>query len=42
MVDRSEPVSTDEVLEVHQSLAEFEGTLRDLVSPPPEEAEAEN
>ena len=42
MLDRSEPVSTDEVLEVHQSLAEFEGSLRDLVSPPPEAAEAEN
>lgn len=41
-VDRSEPVSTDEVLEVHQSLAAFEGTLRDLVAPKPEEAEAEN
>ena len=42
MLDRSEPVSTDEVLEVHQSLAAYEGTLRDLVSPPREEAEAEN
>ena len=42
VVDRSEPVSTDEVLEVHQSLLEYEGSLRDLVSPRPEEAEAEN
>ncbi len=41
-VDRSEPVSTDEVLEVHQSLLTFEGSLRDLVAPKPEEAEAEN
>jgi hypothetical protein len=41
-LDRSEPVSTDEVLEVHVSLLSFEGTLRDLVAPPPEEAEAEN
>ena len=41
-VDRSEPVSTDEVLEVHQSLAAFEGSLRDLLAPKPEEAEAEN
>jgi hypothetical protein len=41
-VDRSLPVSTDEVLEVHQSLLEFEGNLRDLVTPPAEEAEAEN
>jgi hypothetical protein len=41
-VDRSEPVSTDEVLEVHTSLLEFEGSLRDLVAPPPEEAEAEH
>jgi hypothetical protein len=41
-VDRSEPVSTDEVLEVHQSLAQFEGSLRDLIAPPPEVAEAEN
>ena len=41
-VDRSEPISGDEVLEVYQSLAEFEGSLRDLVSPPTEEAEAEN
>ena len=41
-VDRSEPVSTDEVLEVHTSLLEFEGSLRDLIAPPPEEAEAEN
>jgi hypothetical protein len=42
MVDRSEPVSTDEVLEVHQSLSDYEGTLRDLILPRPEEAEAEN
>jgi hypothetical protein len=41
-VDRSEPVSTDEVLEVHQCLLDYEGTLRDLVRPAPEEAEAEN
>ena len=41
-VDRSEPVSIDEVLEVHQSLTAFEGSLRDLVAPKPEEAEAEN
>jgi hypothetical protein len=41
-VDRSEPVSTDEVLEVHTSLLGFEGTLRDLVARPAEEAEAEN
>ena len=41
-VDRSQPVSTDEVLEVHQSLLDFEGTLRDLVRPAREEAEAEN
>jgi hypothetical protein len=41
-VDRSEPVSIDEVLEVHQSLLAFEGSLRDLVAPKPEEAEAEN
>ena len=41
-VDRSEPVSTDEVLEVHASLLEFEGTLRDLIAKPAEEAEAEN
>ncbi len=42
MVDRREPVSTDEVLEVHTSLARFEGSLRDLVAPPSEVAEADN
>ena len=41
-MDRSEPVSIDEVLEVHTSLLAFEGGLRDLVAPPAEEAEAEN
>jgi hypothetical protein len=41
-VDRTEPVSIDEVLEVHQSLLDYEGSLRDLVLPPAEEAEAEN
>ena len=41
-VDHREPVSTDEVLEVHTSLARFEGDLRQLVAPPPEVAEAEN
>ena len=41
-MDRSEPVSTDEILEVHTSLLAFEGGLRDLVAPPREEAEAEN
>jgi hypothetical protein len=41
-VDRSEPVSIDEVLEVHTSLNRFEGSLRDLVARSPEEAEAEN
>ena len=40
--DRSEPISTDEVLEVHTSLLQFEGSLRDLLGPKPEEAEAEN
>jgi hypothetical protein len=41
-MDRSEPVSIDEVLEVHTSLLAFEGTLRELVAPPIEAAEAEN
>jgi hypothetical protein len=41
-VDRSLPVSTDEVLEVHQALTDYEGSLRDLVKPPAEEAQAEN
>jgi hypothetical protein len=41
-LDRTEPVSIDEVLEVHVSLLAFEGSLRELVAPPPEEAEAEN
>lgn len=41
-MDRSAPVSTDEVLEVHTALMEFEGNLRDLVAPQTEEAEAEN
>jgi len=41
-MDRSEPVSIDEVLEVHTSLLLFEGGLRDLVAPPTEQAEAEN
>ena len=41
-MDRSEPVSTDEILEVHTSLLAFEGGLRELVAPPREEAEAEN
>jgi hypothetical protein len=42
MVDHREPVSMDEVLEVHTSLARYEGNLRDLVAPRPEVAEAEN
>ena len=41
-LDRNQPVSSDEVLEVHTSLLGYEGTLRDLVAPPTEEAEAEN
>ena len=30
-VDRSEPVTTDEVLEVHERMARFEGPLSELV-----------
>jgi hypothetical protein len=30
-VDRSEPVSTDEVLEVHEQLAQFSGGISDLL-----------
>ena len=41
-LDRSVPVSTDEVLEVYLSLLDFEGSLRDLLAPSPEAAEAEN
>lgn len=41
-VDHREPVSMDEVLEVHTALARFEGDLRVLVAPPSEVAEAEN
>jgi len=33
-IDRSEPVSTDEVIEVHQCLAAFEGPLSELLSAP--------
>lgn len=30
-VDHSEPVSTDELLEVHERLAEFSGSIQDLL-----------
>ena len=30
-VDRSEPISSDEVLEVHESLARFEGPISQLL-----------
>ena len=30
-VDRSEPVTTDEVIEVHERLARFEGPLAELL-----------
>ena len=30
-VDRSQPVSTDEVIEVHERMAEFEGPLSELL-----------
>ena len=30
-VDRSEPVSSDELLEVHERLAEFTGSINDLL-----------
>jgi hypothetical protein len=33
-IDRSEPVSTDEVIEVHQCLAAFEGPLSELLGAP--------
>jgi hypothetical protein len=31
-VDRSEPVTTDEVIEVHELMARFEGPLTELLS----------
>lgn len=34
LVDRSEPVSTDEVIEVHQYLAAFHGSISELLSLP--------
>ena len=34
-IDRSEPVSTDEVIEVHQCLAAFEGPLSELLGAHP-------
>ncbi len=30
-IDRSEPVTTDEVIEVHERMARFEGPLSDLL-----------
>ncbi|TME15908.1 MAG: hypothetical protein E6I70_06585 [Chloroflexi bacterium] len=32
-VDRSQPITTDEVLEVYQRLEAFEGSLSDLLQP---------
>lgn len=33
-VDRTEPVSSDEVLEVYQQLSTFEGSFRQLIEKP--------
>ncbi|GAC1656323.1 MAG: hypothetical protein NVS9B1_11440 [Candidatus Dormibacteraceae bacterium] len=40
--DRSQPVSTDEVIEVHNQLRDFEGNLRELLTEPDEGAQEEN
>jgi hypothetical protein len=33
LVDRTAPVSGDELLDVHLALADFEGKLTDLIEP---------
>lgn len=40
-VDRTEPVSSDEVLEVYKQLATFEGSFRELIERPTENPAAE-
>ena len=41
VVDRTGPVSSDEVLEVHKHLANFEGSFKELIEKPTENPAAE-
>jgi len=34
-IDPADPVSSDEVIEVHKQLAQFEGSIAELIQPNP-------